>query len=276
MRKNRANGQFVSNCRICELYITHPQLWVEIHDRVNSKGISRRQTCIWLNQKFEEINLPLPLESTERIPPIWETSFQAHFSGMGEGSEGHEQDFAALKLFFMKEKKKAELEGDKTKSFLDEGYFSEAEMLLQNLNKGLTEYSAMSDMVESLEELLAYYDKKLKEKMSNGAHISIQEIETYQKQVSGLLQIKQDLSKLRNNSTIAGEAVHTAITHTITQFFELLMVVTDEAKHLLKAELPKSTLPDEIIQTIRQRLSEVIKPQGEAVFEKVMKQYKIK
>lgn len=281
MRKSRVNNKWVRQCKICQMFISKPELWIEIHDKVNKKGEPRTRVCQWLNQQVEEHNKDYPPDSDQCLPLFNDMNFQMHFVGSGfdpsgAPNVGHLQDFEQVKLIFMDERKKADLKKEKLHEFLDEDYFKDAENYLKDLNRGLTEYSSLSVMIDSLDDVLMHYDKNMKQRMADGQRVPIQEIETYQKQVRSLLEMKIQLATLRNKSTIAGEAVHTAITMTITQWFENLMMVTEEAKATLTGALPKSTIPDEVISMIRHRLSEVVKAQGDDIFDKVIRQYKIK
>jgi hypothetical protein len=242
---------------------------------INNKGMPASEVADFLNEKrLPEINATLDPNDSRFLKKIYYPTFTYHFS---KKRNPHCQDFQLLKLHFMQKKANKKKESaPEIKEFMDQEYFQEAEFRLKESNRGLTEYSSLSTMIESLEIAMEYYDKQIKDKITNNQRLTIHEIDAYQKQVAALFKLKRDLTALRNTVTIAGEAVHTAISLTTTQFFELLLLVTEDVRHTLRAEMPQSSLPDEIVTNIRQRLSDVVKPQSEAIFEKVTRKYNLR
>jgi hypothetical protein len=282
MKKSNVNGKWVKTCRVCSLYLTNPELWIEIHNRVNIKGESRRSVVNWLNSvKLPELRLEYPKDHPKHIESAFnEQIFQRHFSGViGDGTTGHDQDFYSIKRSLdariLKKSSDDQLQDNKDRMLTPEDFMA-AENYMLELNKELKDYSSLTQMVDNLETILASYDHKLKERINKDERIPLGEIEQYQKQVSALFKLTQDLTLMRNKTTIAGEAVQLAIKMSTSLFLEYLLVILEEAKDTLKVEMPNSNLPKEIMDNVINKQRSAMKSIIEDILKKVTTEFKIK
>ena len=278
MHKSHSNGKWVKSCKICNLYLTHPSLWVEIHNKINKQQESRRSVCQWIN----EVTVPAINEGLEHNDPKYlvafsEQNFQAHFSGnAAKRTSGHLQDFHAVKR---------QLDGvgydvDKLREIQGIVMSPEdwllAENYMEELSKELMDYQNLSNMVENLTKLMTDFDEKLKIKIEDGRVIPLAEIDQYQKQVTALFKLTNDLTDLRNKAPIAGKATKMGIEMSVGIFLDTLITVMKDVKILLQGELPNSNLPTEIVDTVLNNLKATIKQSTPNVLSKVMSEYKIK
>jgi len=275
MRKSRSNGRWVRECKVCKLYVDHPELWIEIHNRVIKKKQSRRSVIAWANNRVPEFNKDLEPDSPRRIVPFTESNFQAHFVGKTEGTTGHAQDFYVVK------RQMSDGEGNVFSSDVDlalsQDDFLSSQKYMAELNSELMDYQNLSNMVDSLEYVLSKYNRGLKDRIQDDKKINLVEIDTFQKQVTALFKLTQDLTDLRNKSTIAGEAVKLSIEMTIAVFLETLMLIMNDTQAMLVDELGiGSHLPKEITDMVLTRQRDTIKAQVEGILKKVMTEFKIK
>lgn len=261
--------KMATQCKLCKLVHTHPELWTEIHSKVLKEGYSRASVCTWVNSKLELLNANAKSED-HKLTKFTEQNFSRHFNK--HNTFELQQALHRNSVLYQNRRLEAQ-----------EGFSDEEVAVAQNFADDfagyeLNEYSSLVRMVATLEQRLWAYDKFIKKKDEDRPHrgVDLDEIGGYQKQIESLMKLKIDLSKLRNSSVIAGAAIETAVETTVASFLEIMMEVTEEAQTILQTELPGSSIPLEVSKLIRNRMADHMKSIVPGLVEQVSKDYKIR
>lgn len=284
MRKSKVNNTWVKTCKICKLFVTHKELWIELHRMILEEKKTYADVTRWFDTKLQLNNTMLEDPSNEEDPlfltPLKPWNFQSHFTGSpaqpGEQPKtGHATDFYTVRRIV------EEKEGNE-----DMKAAREAEDLVGALqipgskkaldSRELNEYISLASMVRNLEAILHQYDNVIKDKIDSDKRITIKDIEDYQKQVQGLIDIQVKMASLRNTKAITGSAIDSSIELIATNFLEKLITVVREAKALLEAEMSGSSLPKEIETLILHTLKDAMKAAIPEIRKQVLSQYRIK
>jgi len=291
LKKPYSNNQWNKSCKICKLFVTKPELWVEVHDRVNKKNETRASVCRWLNDiHLESLNEGKDSSDDFYFKPFSEQNFQSHFVGSKpywsarDGSPytqtGHCQDYMAVRR--MVARKGWNVNDPETlaevykESLPVESDWEEADDMINELSKELMDYQNLSNMVGNFELVLTGYNDRLNAKIKEGKQISLVEIDQLQKQVTSLFNLQVELTELRNKAPIAGEAVKMGIELTVSLFLTALMSTVEDAKVLLMGELPGSGLPLEVSNMIMSNMRDSMKKAVPDVIKRVMSEYRIR
>ena len=258
-----------SQCKLCKLVHSHPELWTEIHSKVLKEGHSRSSVCNWINSRLEVINANTELEE-DKLTKFSEQNFSRHFNK--HNTFELQQALHRNQILY----KNSRL--DAQEGFTDQEVEVAQQFADDFAGFELNEYSSLVKMVSTLEHRLWAYDKfiKQKDKDNPSRNVSLDEISGYQKQIEALMKLKIDLSKLRNSSVIAGAAIETSVEYTVSSFLETMMSATEEAQTILQTELPGSSVPLEVSKLIRNKIADQMKSLVPSIIEKVSKDYKIR
>lgn len=291
MRKSAANNQWNESCKICRLFLVKPELWVEVHNRVNREKQTRASVARWLNDThlaaLNEGKLPA---DDGYFKPFSEQNMGTHFTGskpywgVRDGTNnkktGHAQEYYLVKRLAEKKghyvndvEQLSEVYKD---NIMNENDWKDTDEFVVGLSKELMDYQNLSKMIDSLDKVLTTYNEKLQEKIENNVNISLLEVEQFQKQVSALFTLQVELTELRNKAPIAGEATKMGIEMTVSAFLSSLMVVVEDAKNNLMAELPNSGMPVEVSNMIMAHMRDAMKKAIPEIIKRVMHEYKIK
>jgi hypothetical protein len=253
-------------CKICILLKKDADLYQQIHHAMIVDRTSPTMIARWANQKLEILNASLP--ENERIAPLNLQNFGTHF-------------------------KSHVSEPQRVKMLLEEKLFADAELRYSGMSKEdskaidnymltareeLTDYTKLTRMVGTLEDRLWTYDEYLNNKDLNNENMkpNLTEIANYRTQVESLLSLKVQLSKLRNSSAVSGMAVRASVELCIQAFLDKLLLAAEDAKQTILAEMPGSSLPDDVFGGLRNQIGESMKSVIPEIIERVCKDYNIK
>jgi len=274
-RQSAANDKWVPTCKICKLFIIAPEIWLEFHKKFERDGVSKADLIRYLNSNLEAINEDR--QESEQISRFNRENVDRHLSGFkSEGTTGHCRDFLQCKNQIENGGHDPEFKKSSKAIVITPAVFEASENMIETANEKLTEFIGLQQMVQSLEEILLYFDKTLKDRIKAQELITIEEVESYQKQVSAYIKQKQDLSKLRNTTKITGEAVHKALELTTVAFIEKLKPLLDEGRDSFKTEYPGSSMPDEVFGMVLKRLGESMKDVLPVILKKILTEFRIK
>ena len=273
-RQSSVNNKWSGACKICRLFLSDPDIWIEFHEKWHS-GSKMSDLQRWLNARLDIINSHRDPE--EQLAEFNRENLNRHLKGLAQdGTTGHCTDFLACKDQIENGNHSKEFQEKSKAIVLNPEIFEASERILAKVSENMTEFLSLSQMVASLESVLAYYDGTLKQRMEASERITIEELENYQKQVTGLVKLKQDMSKLRNTAKIAGDAVNSTLELATLAFIEKLIPILNEGKEMFKSEYPGSSLPDEVFNMVINRLSGEMKDVLPVILNKVLSEYKIK
>jgi len=257
-------------CKICKLANSDKDqdLWIEVHDRILKDGYKKASVCRWLNSQIEVRNVDR--DEDEKLSPFSEQNFSLHF-------KKHIDNYAHQKYLLKQKALSHDSKNDQALGLPDEGVTFVQEYL-DNLDQDFTDYGALTKMIAGLEEKLWRYDEYIQERDQKNPNRppNITEIENFRKQVESLMDLKTKLSTLRKSSSVAGNAVKTAVQYSVGSFMEIMMEATQESLDVLTTELPGSSLPVEAIKLIRNKVAEAMKSLVPGVVSQVYKDYKIR
>lgn len=290
MRKDSANNQWIESCKVCRLFLAKPELWVEVHNRVLREKQTKASVMRWLNEEcLAELNKDKLPADKEYFKPFSEQNLRSHFTGskpawsIREGTlkkTGHAQDYYLVKRLAAKKGKFVDeveqLSEVYKDNLMNDNDWKDTDDFVVGLSKELMDYQNLSKMIDSLDKVLTTYNEKLQDKIANNANISLTEVEQFQKQVSALFTLQVELTELRNKAPIAGEATKMGIEMTVSAFLSSLMVVVEDAKNNLMAELPNSGMPVEVSNMIMAHMRDAMKKAIPEIIKRVMHEYKIR
>lgn len=272
MRKSSTQGKFVGTCKLCKLLKSHPEIWMEIHDRVLKNNESMRSVRIWLNEQIRFLNIDIKNDE-DKLTEFHDQNFVNHFTGKnGKGGHCVDRVSATIKL------RNSVL--DKKNIYGDEHFSAEeyaiADAFFLEMTAEQEEYTKLSDHIYSLEGFLSITEKNLKEKMERNGKLSLQELDAYQKQILGVMSLRKDLISMRNTAPLTGKAIKETSTMLTTLFLEQLIAVSDDLHQMLTQEFPSSRVPDEAVNMLKDRMASLMKSGISDIIKKVSTTYKIK
>lgn len=265
MKRDLTNPNLNQQCKICNLLKQDRDLFIQLHQLVNQEGLSRAKAMKWLGEQAKLRNLARP--KNDQIPEKWsEVNASNHFTRHLPRIEAAKQKAIASILPQRRDK------GD--------GYFDAEEMILAQsvLNhKGIgdvEDYVNMYSFVETIESHLKLTQDQLKK--GELKTWTLNDLATFQKLVSNLIDSKNKMVEMRNKDRIAGDAVKAAIEMVLRGVIDQVYDVTSEIHVLLTRELPDTKVPEEVINLIRNRLGENLRNMVDEVLSQIRKEYQIK
>ena len=256
-----------SNCKLCKLLRSNAKLWYEIHDLILEQNVSYHKVCDYVNGKLDIINMEMAEEN--KLTPLNPVNFSKHFRN--HISESDKVSFALKKGV-----EKTEISSKTDIGFSNITQNQADSYLKGKFEESVNDYQKIVTMIDSLEAFLWEYESDLKGRKDAGRNISRVEIKEYRENVQALMDMKTELSKFRNTSEVAGMAIRSAIELAITAFLDRLISATEETRGILETEMPGSSLPQQVVDLVRQRIGTAMKTSIPEIYEKIVKAYSIR
>ena len=263
---NTETTKLTNQCKLCRMIHDYPELWAKVHEMVLGENVSHTAAQKWLNSKIELLNLDRSEES--KIKPFNGTNFSIHFNQ-------HVTEELRVKHALNKLALGKDVYGSTGFSAAEKAV---AEAFLQKYSNDISEYTAMSAMIDTVERRLKTYNEFLerRELETKNANPNLGSIAQYVELAEHLMKMRLDLSKLRNSSQVSGLAIEAATETAVRVFLDQLLSITEEAKETLIQEMPGSSLPTEIINSIRNRVGEGMKGSIPDIIKETMRKFSIK
>jgi len=253
------------NCKICKLSKTNPEIFREIHIMVNSKGLTKAVVCKWLNERIKVINASKP--DNEKIPAFNKANFTKHFNSHVKIESRTSAE--------VKKVLNSSLSTGKISASFTEQERQIANEVVSSGNNMLDEYNLLYNMIVSIEQRIRDYDKWYKEKRKSSNYVNLNDIKVYQDLVSGLINAKHNLAKLRSHDNIGIVAVATSLEMLSKHILGLVSSVSDEVSETVYRETSNEQMSNMISTIVRTRFSVGLDSVVEDIINKIKKDFKV-
>ena len=267
-------NKLVNNCKICSLRKTHPDFYIEVHNKIMEEDQSNNSTMRWMNSKVDFLNAQLSDDAPESdyLPHFNSANLSKHFSKHVTKAELIAKD---LRHAMKKDLTNKDLTGPQSALRKET-----AETLIYEKTEELTDYTSITRYISMFEDMLYRYERETLNPVEDSGKkrrpISIRQINDFNKLLSDLTDMKIKLTKLRNSSHVAGSAVQRAVSMSVEMFMNSLIAITQEAAESFKEANPDSSVGDAIIETLRNKMAESIKQSFKEIIDEVFEEFSIK
>ena len=273
MLKTAMKIKLYPQCKLCKLFRQDKILWIELHNRVLDKGVPQSVCIEWLNSQVRTHNArnaDSSLHLIEFSRGNFHTHFTTHFSLIDSVNSFLNQD------------------EEHRKNIVVHPIFNTEMLALSPVSEEVRDFKRTLAMVTAAEDRLYEYDKKLhaKElhsttdtKFSKGKdikHITLKDIQLFQRLVKELMGMKKDLAVVQNKTEVAGTAVREAVEQLSKIMLESLQEALIQQKNELSRVLPGSKVPDDMSKLVKSQIGEVLKDELPALLSSIYKRYSIR
>jgi len=267
-------AKFVDSCKICSLMKTHPDFYLEVHNRIMEEDQSKNSVMNWMNSQVDYYNAQLPEDcEEERLSKFNGVNLKNHFSKHVTKVDLLARDLRAV----MRKDTGYTPPSETPRSALQK---ETAEAFMYEMTEELADYTSITRYVKILEDMLYRYEQETlnppEQPGKKRRPISIRQINDFNKLLSDLTDMKLRLTKLRNSSHVAGSAVQRAVAMSVEMFTNSLVSITQEAAESFREANPDSTVGDAIIETLRMKMAESIKQSFKEIISEVFDEFSIK
>ena len=254
--------QYKMNCKLCKLYKQEPRLWAEVHNKVIEGGMSQASVCKWLNVQLEVVNVSRADRHQDVINKFNAVNFKNHF-------DSHIEDEANTKRIVRSFMTRAGSGFDGADEHI-------ANALLPDAPDDLYDYQMLQKMVDNQGIRLAQLDRELADKLDSGKKLQFNDLEQFQSLLTDLMKSKETLIKIKTKEKVVGAAVKAAMEVVLTGLLQAVSDVTTEVVGMLYREMPGSSMPNQVSNLIKTRITERAKEVSTDALDKARREFSIR
>jgi len=263
-----AKVKLIPKCKLCKLFKRDKTLWIELHEKVLKHGITQTATIEWINSQVHIINARR--EDSSNHLDIFKRAnfcnhFRNHFSVMDQVDA------------FLNDK-------DTYSNPILHPVLRREQLALGPVGEEVRDFKRTVVMVKAAEDRLLKYEERLhakelqesEKKLEDAEHISLKEIQLFQKLIKELMNMKKELAVVQNKEAVAGKAVREALEELSRIMLDSLQGALIQQKTELSRVLPGSTIPDDMSKLVKTQIGEALKDEIPFVLISIYKRYTIK